>query len=1525
MTTASGEWTGRILRGVLFGLGAVLALVCIVILLFLVPAVRGRLLSEALNRADARLPGTVIVQHARWPSPGTVTIEGLTWVDAGDTLLALQRLHAAVDLVALARRDLRSPEVTLHVLKADIAAIRDRLPAPSGEPARGPTPERGRGFPRVGSLPGIPSVAVDTLRLAVGWLRLSESSILEHIEVTGTLDLLSGRTPRAEIRAFTVRDPVRGWAVDRFALDADLAEGRMSATGAGSLSSDLPVFLRLSSGARDAFRLIITESPSGLPPAVAGLDLGGAFIRTDGRVVGLRCEGLLRTPGTDGLRRLPGMDDRLKSVPSLEGLPLTLAGSLEWKPSARAEGALQLTPNAWCDGGALQLSYQDGRFTADSLSLRLPDLALRGRARMDRETIDARANLEIRGTRWLATLRPGTQRPDSLAADLDLAVQGSREAPGIVVALAAGVRLGGVRLEDVLLQADVPVRREEPGTFRFEARSADLVLRGEGRIDRRDGVGLELRPFTLEDTRSRARPHRARPEAVGFIRVGPEGAIQVRNVRLVGALGDARMDARFARERGGDFELSLAWPEPPAILQRSPRFSGPGADSLGVRWPTRDPFRFALRGTLRPSGVGQRLDASGTFVLPGPRTFSFLLPPAASVDDLGPLSGALDLSTRPSEQGPEVDARLMLEPTPWLEVGRLQVSVRDGRVAIDTAAVLLEGLRFEGSGTLRDSLWDVAADVTVSDARLLQRAGVATDDSMDLELRMHASFEGTPSDPDLEASLVARAVGSRIALGRLDGEVRWAQDGRLVALDAPLGLRAGRLQLNRLSARYTGEAGSPDPFAGHLILEAIGPEVSLYQQIRVANPEGRAWEVYADTVAVSLLGHDLRSVRPFRLRAISDERRLEVEGLDLAGGLGRVQADGVAGPDSTDMTVAVLLRLPEKAPLAALPPEVWPEELECRLRASGKNHVQAEGRVLGLTLGTESDLAVRFDADAGAEGIRANLSVAEGNRTVLDAKARIPASLTFYPPGGHFAEGPVFADVVLTGLPVPVRTDGKQLTQGPARTTRVQGRAALRGTAGEPSLYASARVSFPGWPKISRYALEMETLVVGRSGPDAQLLALPEKGSLLSPDPPVGPAGPGLAAVFSLNRDAHPLLRGSATYPLIWSIVPPSVVPREGGTLRVEVTSEDLPLAEFDPLTPPNVGLGGNARVQFAASGPLEDPELGGRLVMWDLKVSMADGTRVLADVDLTLGGTKRRPSATGEIVIGSGVLRIPEPPKNLHPLDGGARLWRSRTAPAGEEGEAGPSTTAPPEGARPPGTEMDLDVRVSIHSGLWIRGQGLDVELAGDLRLVQRGAFPTVSGELQALRGSLLLLDRNFTVERGQVVFYGEDETDPSLDLVLSCRVENTIVRVLLRGTARKPELLLTSDPEMTEGDIMSVLLFGEPLDHLNSDQVDLVQRRSMDVAAALGAAQLETRLARQLGVDMLTIGRGGREGGRRSLVLGKYISRRVLLKYEQALEEWGSFFINLEYFLTQRVRLETLIGSQSQSGLEVNWTTDY
>ena len=270
---------------------------------------------------------------------------------------------------------------------------------------------------------------------------------------------------------------------------------------------------------------------------------------------------------------------------------------------------------------------------------------------------------------------------------------------------------------------------------------------------------------------------------------------------------------------------------------------------------------------------------------------------------------------------------------------------------------------------------------------------------------------------------------------------------------------------------------------------------------------------------------------------------------------------------------------------------------------------------------------------------------------------------------------------------------------------------------------------------------------------------------------------------------------------------------------------------------------------------------------------------------------------------------------------DGSSMKTRSNRTASGRASSRGGRASATPSGL--PEIVPDLDVTVDIPGAVWIRGRGLEVELEGNVRVTYE-ELPILTGTLQARSGHLRLLGRYFEVDSGIVGFYGDDDIDPNLDLSLSTRVDETTVRVDVTGTAKQPDLHLSSDPEMEEGDILSLLLLGRPLDQLDENQTNLLESRARDVAVSYGASQIGSTLSGELGVDLVSV-QPTSQGTGNALVIGKYLSPRILLKYEQAIQSSADFLVNLEYLLTRRLRVETFYGRQSQSGAEINWISEY
>ena len=143
-----------------------------------------------------------------------------------------------------------------------------------------------------------------------------------------------------------------------------------------------------------------------------------------------------------------------------------------------------------------------------------------------------------------------------------------------------------------------------------------------------------------------------------------------------------------------------------------------------------------------------------------------------------------------------------------------------------------------------------------------------------------------------------------------------------------------------------------------------------------------------------------------------------------------------------------------------------------------------------------------------------------------------------------------------------------------------------------------------------------------------------------------------------------------------------------------------------------------------------------------------------------------------------------------------------------------------------------------------------------------------------------------------------------------------------------------LASDPDMNRADIVAFLLFGRPLNALDEDQrgrsgsekdpAQQLRENLAGLAMVFGTAGLQNSVSGTLGVDIVELGSDS-EGGS-TLSAGKYIGPRVLLKYSTSLEKAGTYFLTMEYAISEMFRLVTVYGEGDEaSGLELKWVRRY
>jgi hypothetical protein len=1500
------SWKTRTIKTVrILGLIAA-AMVALVVGLLLLQPVRDRVLAIALPMAKRALPGDLEIGSAAWPAPGSLEFEGILWTDGPDTLAAAGHLRVAVKLTAVVRHDLHLEEIAVDGALADVPAIAARFQSTAGtEKEAG-----GGGFLRAGALPGVPSMAVDRVEIDARRVRVSDAVDLVGIEIRGAADLLHGDVPRLDIRHLTVAERSSGIAADSLRFSADLSRFEIDGDGTVRLPDGIALYLDGHSTPDHTFAVRLTTARGVDPPDADGIALTGRADIVDRRPRSVEVTARFCTPGTDALARVPALSRPLDRIADLEGVCGAAKGAAQWEPNFSFDATVDLYRSSWLDTAHVTVAYENQTISIDTVQIGMPGLSLAASGRVPPKGGSATAVVRLTDSEWLTRVVPELSLPDSLSAALTV------EADGLVGVAATDVRLHGTAsadgavLDTLVVSARAPRESKRPYAVDLLVGTAGTTLATHAEIQMSPQVVVRL-------TDPGGGNGGAGNRLTGDVRYDPVArSVRVAGVRLAGSLGDYTVDAELDSLQRGPVRAVCEWSAPPAAL-----FSRLSADSaaratIDSTWTADGPFAVRIDGKLDRRNNARAISATAALRLPGPRDVAPLLGRGASVGDLGPVEGRLELETGPCVDGQSYAASLDLGQTAWMDTALASVRGCGADVEIDTLLVSFDSLRLAAEGGKIDSRWDLGATLALADsaliARFLPEAGAPS-----VALDARARLTGPSDAPDVAADWSASFASKDLLIPRLRGTVHLLGDSLQAVVTTPQGVLGYGVSLDSVEVAHRGRVGGV--LSGATSIRAAGPETSVLFDAHWEKDGG--FSMRADTLYWAVVDEYLASRRPFEI-TMSPDGMLRVADLALGGSLGRVTADGYTSPDSADFSADVIFHPPRKPGFLQIADRLWPDSLSLNARIDGPSVYRVEGAIDGVALAEELPVEARYAAQSDTAGTRSRFILDSSQGRLLEVEARLPA----YRIGGVPEDGPVFVDVRLDRLPVPASRRAL-LAEKPEALAHIDGRIAVRGMLSDPSAVASLQMIFTGagGVELSKYQLVIDATLNRAAATDTALVRIRRERFRT----PLGEqeATTGMEARLYITKGNTDVLTGEISYPISLSIVPVRFLVKGDEDVRVHFEGKNIALTDFDPLLPPDTDLEGTCSIELSASGPAKNAKLRGDVRTQHAQIVSAEGAEISPDIELELGGSWRRPSIGGTVRIRSGFIRVPERKAQLYPAEGESDLWEAAdSAGAVRDTTKTPSVAEAGEGTgKFAESGLDLDIRVVIPGSFRIVGSRMNVELSGDLQLVQKNDRPVLTGQLTPLGGQLLFMGRTFELRRGNVYFYGGDELNPSFDLTLVSEVSGYRIEIKLTGTMKDPQIELTSDPQLAEGDIMSLLVFGKPMTELNSSQSGWLQQRTAEMLMVYGAVKLQEEMSQQMGVDIITVQQSTRNPDETALVVGKYLNSRTLLKYEQNLQNTAAYLINLEYYLRWGIKIETFIDQASQTGVEINRSWDY
>jgi translocation and assembly module TamB len=250
-----------------------------------------------------------------------------------------------------------------------------------------------------------------------------------------------------------------------------------------------------------------------------------------------------------------------------------------------------------------------------------------------------------------------------------------------------------------------------------------------------------------------------------------------------------------------------------------------------------------------------------------------------------------------------------------------------------------------------------------------------------------------------------------------------------------------------------------------------------------------------------------------------------------------------------------------------------------------------------------------------------------------------------------------------------------------------------------------------------------------------------------------------------------------------------------------------------------------------------------------------------------------------------------------------------------------------PLEGDKPKQTHPTI-ITVKLQNKVWVeRANQARVQLTGQLE-VTPDTTTRINGEIRLKGGSLDVQGKEFEIERGTVTFSG-DASNPEIvaTAVWTSEVEYRVYADYT-GTVEKGKLSLRSDPPLTQDQILSLILFGNPDGTMGTGSSDPAAT-AIGVAGGTATQGLNRMLSDFTQLDVTARIDTSSGSARPELVLR--LTPRISARLTQAIGEPAPgeppdrTFLTLGARIGGRWSVDTMIGDKGASSVDFNWRLRY
>ncbi|MFO0598779.1 MAG: translocation/assembly module TamB domain-containing protein [Myxococcaceae bacterium] len=238
----------------------------------------------------------------------------------------------------------------------------------------------------------------------------------------------------------------------------------------------------------------------------------------------------------------------------------------------------------------------------------------------------------------------------------------------------------------------------------------------------------------------------------------------------------------------------------------------------------------------------------------------------------------------------------------------------------------------------------------------------------------------------------------------------------------------------------------------------------------------------------------------------------------------------------------------------------------------------------------------------------------------------------------------------------------------------------------------------------------------------------------------------------------------------------------------------------------------------------------------------------------------------------------------------------------------------------------------IDAQKNLWVKSSDVNVELGlSDGFRFERDSLGTrLQGEARIIQGTLEVIGREFTVQKGSAARFSGAPTQPYVNVTAlhTNTKEDVKITVTVAGKGSDVSIKATSEPPLPESDIYAILATGRR-SLKTSGGAAITPGQAASVVGQLAASQLKTALAKKIPIDVFNFETSDNFEKVR-VDVGKYIGDSLYLgatvnigaRRDRGENTWAG---RLEWQVSRSVTLEAYAGDALSFGADAVWSSDY